>query len=48
VSSALTNQNFLVIRAGRGSSEHDSPFDCPSDDTSTEFVNGDTRLHQPL
>jgi type II secretory pathway pseudopilin PulG len=40
---ALTNQNFLVIRAGNGS----TAFDCPADDASTPLVNGNTWRHQP-
>jgi hypothetical protein len=44
VGTALTNQNFLVIRAGDGT----TPFTCPTDDTSTPLVDGDTRRHQPL
>jgi type II secretory pathway pseudopilin PulG len=38
---ALTDQNFLVIRAGSTSA-----FDCPDDNTSTP-VNGRTWHHQP-
>lgn len=44
VASGLANQNFLVIRAGDGT----TPFSCPTDDTSTDLVDGDTRRHQPL
>jgi hypothetical protein len=44
VGGALTNQNFLVIRAGGGG----IPFTCPADDTSTPLVNGASRRHQPL
>jgi Tfp pilus assembly protein PilV len=43
VGSALTNQNFLVIRAGDGA----TAFDCPADDTNTPLVNGNTYRHQP-
>ena len=39
----LTNQNFLVIRAG---DDHD-PFECPADDPSSPYVNGNTWHHQP-
>lgn len=39
----LFNQDFLVIRAGDGS----TPFTCPGDDASTPFVNGNTFRHQP-
>jgi len=44
VTGALTNQNFLIIRAGDNSA---SAFTCPTDDTSTPLVDGDTRQHQP-
>lgn len=40
---ALLNQNFLVIRAGDGT----TAFDCPDDDSSTPFVDGATWHHQP-
>lgn len=43
VTGGLINQNFLVIRAGDGT----VAFDCPADDTSTEFINGNTWHHQP-
>lgn len=43
VSGALTNQNFLVIRAGDGT----AAFDCPGDDIGTPLVNGNTWHHQP-
>ena len=43
VDSGLLNQNFLIIRAGDGT----SAFDCPADDASTPFVNGNTWHHQP-
>lgn len=43
VAGPLTNQNFLVIRAGDGV----APFDCPDDDAATPFVNGTTWRHQP-
>lgn len=43
VDSALTNQNFLVIKAGDDS----TAFSCPDDDTSTPFINGRTYKHQP-
>lgn len=39
----LSNQNFLVIRAGNGS----TAFSCPGDDASTPYVNGNTWPHQP-
>lgn len=44
VASALTNQNFLIIRAGDNST---TAFTCPTDDSSTPLVDGDTRIHQP-
>jgi hypothetical protein len=40
---ALTNQNFLVIRAGFGG----VAFECPGDDAGTPYVNGNTWHHQP-
>ncbi len=43
VPGALTNQNFLVIRAGDGT----TAFDCPADDATTPLVNGNTWHHQP-
>ena len=43
VDAPLLNQNFLVIRAGDGS----TPFDCPDDDASTAYVDGTTWHHQP-
>lgn len=43
VTNALVQQNFLVIRAGDGT----SAFTCPADDPSTPFVNGNTWHHQP-
>jgi hypothetical protein len=43
VTGGLINQNFLVIRAGDGT----AAFTCPADDTSTEFINGNTWHHQP-
>ena len=42
-SQSLANQNFVVIRAGDGTTR----FDCPTDDTSTPGVNGNTWDHQP-
>ncbi len=44
VTGALTNQNFLVIRAGDGT---DDAFECPGDDAGTPYVNGNTWHHQP-
>lgn len=43
VSTSLSNQNFLVIPAGTGS----AAYACPIDDSSTPFIDGDTRAHQP-
>lgn len=43
VSTAIVNQNFLVIRAGDGAAS----FSCPADDSSTPEVNGNTWHHQP-
>lgn len=43
VDAPLTNQNFLVIRAGSGT----AAFTCPDDDASTPQVNGRTLSHQP-
>lgn len=43
VGTALLNQNFLVIRAGDGT----TAFTCPGDDSTTPLVNGQTWLHQP-
>ena len=43
VSVPLTNQNFLVIRAGNGA----AAFSCPGDDAETTLVNGNTWRHQP-
>lgn len=40
---SLINQNYLVIRAGDGT----TPFDCPADDTATPLINGNTWHHQP-
>jgi Tfp pilus assembly protein PilV len=44
VTTPLANQNFLVISAGNGS----TAYTCPTDDTATTFVNGNTFRHQPL
>lgn len=43
VSTALRDQNFLVIRAGDGT----QPFACPGDDAATRHVNGQTWPHPP-
>lgn len=43
VSSALTDQNFLVIRAG----DDDDAFVCPNDDGAADNVSGATWFHQP-
>jgi hypothetical protein len=36
----LNNQNYLLIRAGSGAGD---AFSCPTDDTATALVDGDTR-----
>jgi Tfp pilus assembly protein PilV len=43
VTSALINQNFLVINAGDGT----NPYACPMDSNSADFINGNTWQHQP-
>ncbi|MCU0943639.1 MAG: prepilin-type N-terminal cleavage/methylation domain-containing protein [Hydrogenophaga sp.] len=43
VKEPLINKNFLVIRAGDGT----TPFECPADDTATPLINGNTWHHQP-
>lgn len=43
VAGPLTNQNFLVIRAGKAG----VAFDCPDDEASTPLVDGTTWRHQP-
>lgn len=43
VTQSLINQNFLVIRAGDGT----TAFVCPDDDTGTPDINGNTWHHQP-
>ncbi|MBT9455135.1 MAG: prepilin-type N-terminal cleavage/methylation domain-containing protein [Burkholderiaceae bacterium] len=43
VDGPLSNQNFLVIRAGDGSTANE----CPGDDAGTAFINGNTWQHQP-
>lgn len=43
VSQPLTNQNFLVIRAGKAG----VAFDCPDDDALTPLIDGTTWRHQP-
>jgi Tfp pilus assembly protein PilV len=43
VQTGLTNQNFLIIRTGDGTSS----FDCPNDNTATPTVNTNTHHHQP-
>jgi hypothetical protein len=40
---SLINQNFLIIRAGDGT----TPFDCPADDGGSPLINGNTWHHQP-
>lgn len=43
VDRSFLDHNFLVIRAGDGT----TPFACPADNTSTPFVNTNTFNHQP-
>jgi Tfp pilus assembly protein PilV len=43
VTSGLSNQNYLVIKAGDGS----IPYTCPADDPSTPSINGNTYRHEP-
>ncbi|TDP74953.1 type IV pilus modification PilV family protein [Roseateles toxinivorans] len=43
VDGPLTQQNFLVIRAGDGA----TALSCPADDTGTPYINGNTWQHQP-
>ena len=43
VSGALVNQNYVVIRAGDGT----TPFGCPTDDPLTPYVDGSTWPQQP-
>ena len=43
----LTNQNFLVIRAGDGNTPFQCPTDVPADPAAGDFVNSNTLLHQP-
>jgi len=48
VGTALTNQNFLVIKAGTSTTTTTGAANtCPADDTSTPLVNGNTWHHQP-
>jgi Tfp pilus assembly protein PilV len=44
VRTSLGNKNYLVIRAGDDS----TAYTCPTDDTSTPFINGNTCPHQPI
>ena len=43
VTESLVNQNFLVIRAGDGT----TAFQCPDDDSSTPLIQSTTWNHQP-
>ena len=43
VAESLANQNFLVIKAGDGT----TPFTCPADDPGTSAIPGNTWHHQP-
>ncbi len=44
VNRSLGNKNYLVIPAGNGT----TAYTCPTDDTSTPLVNGNTCPHQPV
>jgi prepilin-type N-terminal cleavage/methylation domain-containing protein len=43
VTSSLSAQNFLVVRAGSGA----AAYDCPADDLLTPYIDGSTWHHQP-
>ena len=43
----LSNQNFLVIRAGDGTNPFHCPTDVPADPEAGDFVNSNTLTHQP-
>jgi len=43
----LSNQNFLVIRAGDGITPFQCPSDVPADPAAGDFVNSNTLPHQP-
>jgi hypothetical protein len=43
VTGGLINQNYLVIKAGDGT----TPYTCPEDDPSTPSINGNTYRHEP-
>ncbi len=43
----LTNQNFLIIRAGDGGVAFQCPTDVPADPAAGDFVNSNTLPHQP-
>ena len=47
VGQTLTNQNFLVIRAGDGTVAFQCPTDVPPDPAAGDFVNSNTLPHQP-
>lgn len=44
---ALLNQNFLVIRAGNGTTVFTCPTDGPIDPAAGNLINSNTLLHQP-
>jgi Tfp pilus assembly protein PilV len=44
---SLTNQNYLVIRAGQEGDDGDVAIACPDDDTDTPLIDGTTWHHQP-
>ena len=43
----LLNQNFLVIRAGDGTTAFACPTDVPVDPAAGNLVNSNTLVHQP-
>jgi Tfp pilus assembly protein PilV len=43
----LTNQNFLIIRAGDDLTPFQCPIDVPADPAAGDLVNSNTLLHQP-
>ena len=46
-SQPLSNQNFLVIRAGDGTVPFICPTDVPANPDAGDFVNSNTLTHQP-
>lgn len=47
VDTALRNQNFLVIRAGDGTTAFTCPTDAPIDPVAGDLINSNTLVHQP-